>query len=122
MKQFIESNQGLKSRFQNYIHFSDYSSEELLNIFEELCHSHKMEIDQLAKVDLLKHIETAKPQGDQGNARYIRNLFEKMYLNMSHRAAEDGNIDLHEILKFYSRDIPAVEVRKQTIGFAPNKE
>jgi hypothetical protein len=41
---------------------------------------------------------------------------------MSHRAAEDGNIDLHEILKFYSRDIPAVEVRKQTIGFAPNKE
>jgi len=122
MKQFIESNQGLKSRFQNYIHFNDYSSQELLSIFEELCHSHKMEIDQLAKVDLLKHIEAAKPQGDQGNARYIRNLFEKMYLNMSHRAAEDGNIDLHEILKFNSRDIPSVEVRKQTIGFAPNKE
>jgi AAA+ superfamily predicted ATPase len=122
MKQFIESNQGLKSRFQNYIHFNDYSSQELLSIFEELCHSHKMEIDQMAKVDLLKHIEAAKPQGDQGNARYIRNLFEKMYLNMSHRAAEDGNIDLHEILKFNSRDIPSVEVRKQTIGFAPNKE
>lgn len=122
MKQFIESNQGLKSRFQNYIHFSDYSSEELLSIFEELCHSHKMEIDQLTKVDLLKHIEAAKPQGDQGNARYIRNLFEKMYLNMSHRAAEDGNIDLHEILKFNSKDIPSVEARKQTIGFAPNKE
>lgn len=122
MKQFIESNQGLKSRFQNYIHFSDYSSQELLSIFEELCHSHKMEIDQLTKVDLLKHIEAAKPQGDQGNARYIRNLFEKMYLNMSHRAAEDGNIDLHEILKFNSRDIPSVEARKQTIGFAPNKE
>jgi stage V sporulation protein K len=122
MKQFIESNQGLKSRFQNYIHFNDYSSQELLSIFEELCHSHKMEIDQMAKVDLLKHIEAAKPQGDQGNARYIRNLFEKMYLNMSHRAAEDGNIDLHEILKFNSRDIPSVEVRKQTIGFAPRKE
>lgn len=122
IKQFIESNQGLKSRFQNYIHFNDYSSQELLSIFEELCHSHKMEIDQLAKVDLLKHIEAAKPQGDQGNARYIRNLFEKMYLNMSHRAAEDGNIDLHEILKFNSRDIPSVEVRKQTIGFAPRKE
>ena len=122
MKQFIESNQGLKSRFQNYIHFNDYSSQELLSIFQELCHSHQMEIDQLAKVDLLKHIEAAKPQGDQGNARYIRNLFEKMYLNMSHRAAEDGIIDLHEILKFDSRDIPSVEVRKQTIGFAPNKE
>lgn len=122
MKQFIESNQGLKSRFQNYIHFSDYSSEELLKIFDELCHSHKMEIDESAKKDLLQHIEDAKPQGDLGNARYIRNLFEKMYLNMSHRAAEDGNIDLHEILKFESADIPKIEERKQTLGFSPNKE
>ena len=122
MKQFIESNQGLKSRFQNYIHFSDYSSDELLKIFDELCLSHKMEIDESAKRDLLQHIEDAKPQGDQGNARYIRNLFEKMYLNMSHRAAEDGNIDLHEILKFESVDIPKVEERKQSLGFSPNKE
>ena len=122
MKQFIESNQGLKSRFQNYIHFSDYSSEELLKIFDELCLSHKMEIDESAKKDLLQHIEDAKPQGDLGNARYIRNLFEKMYLNMSHRAAEDGNIDLHEILKFESADIPKVEERKQALGFSPKKE
>jgi stage V sporulation protein K len=122
MKQFIESNQGLKSRFQNYIHFSDYSSEELLEIFDELCHSHKMEIDEAAKSDLLQHIEDAKPQGDQGNARYVRNLFEKMYLNMSHRAAADGSIDLHEILKFESIDIPKVEERKQTLGFSPNQD
>ena len=122
MKQFIESNQGLKSRFQNYIHFSDYSSEELLKIFDELCLSHKMEIDESAKRDLLQHIEDAKPQGDQGNARYVRNLFEKMYLNMSHRAAQDGSIDLHEILKFESVDIPKVEERKQSLGFSPNKE
>jgi SpoVK/Ycf46/Vps4 family AAA+-type ATPase len=122
MKQFIESNQGLKSRFQNYIHFSDYSSEELLKIFDELCLSHQMEIGESAKVDLLQHIEDAKPQGDLGNARYIRNLFEKMYLNMSHRAAEDGNIDLHEILKFESVDIPKVEERKQSLGFSPIKE
>ena len=122
MKQFIESNQGLKSRFQNYIHFSDYSSEELLKIFDELCLSHQMEIGESTKVDLLQHIEDAKPQGDLGNARYIRNLFEKMYLNMSHRAAEDGNIDLHEILKFESVDIPKVEERKQSLGFSPIKE
>jgi stage V sporulation protein K len=121
MKQFIESNQGLKSRFQNYIHFSDYTNEELLEIFETLCQSHKMEIDENARVDLIKHMQEAKPQGEQGNARYVRNLFEKMYLNMSHRAAEDGSIDLHEIVKFQSSDIPRVEVKKQTIGFTPNQ-
>jgi SpoVK/Ycf46/Vps4 family AAA+-type ATPase len=122
MKQFIESNQGLKSRFQNYIHFSDYSTNELMEIFETLCHSHRMEIEDSARVDLKKHIDDAKPQGDQGNARYVRNLFEKMYLNMSHRAAEDGQIDLHEIVKFQSKDIPAVEVKKQRIGFTPHVE
>lgn len=119
MKQFIESNQGLKSRFQNYIHFSDYTNEELLEIFETLCQSHKMEIEDSAKADLIKHMQEAKPQGEQGNARYVRNLFEKMYLNMSHRAAEDGNIDLHEIVKFQSADIPRVEKTQKKIGFAP---
>jgi SpoVK/Ycf46/Vps4 family AAA+-type ATPase len=121
MKQFIESNQGLKSRFQNYIHFSDYTNEELLEIFETLCQSHKMEIEESAKADLIRHMQEAKPQGEQGNARYVRNLFERMYLNMSHRAAEDGSIDLHEIVKFQSSDIPRVEVKKQTIGFTPNQ-
>ena len=122
MKQFIDSNQGLKSRFQNYIHFSDYTAEELLKIFETLCESHKMDIEESARHALIKHIEDAKPQGDQGNARYVRNLFEKMYLNMSHRAAEDGNIDLHEIVKFQSIDIPAVESKKQKIGFTPHQD
>jgi len=120
MKQFIESNQGLKSRFQNYIHFSDYTNEELLEIFQTLCHSHKMEIEEGAKSDLIKHMQEAKPQGEQGNARYVRNLFEKMYLNMSHRAAEDGNIDLHEIVRFQSADIPQVEKSQKRIGFAPH--
>jgi SpoVK/Ycf46/Vps4 family AAA+-type ATPase len=119
MKQFIESNQGLKSRFQNYIHFSDYTNEELLEIFETLCQSHKMEIEESAKADLIRHMQEAKPQGEQGNARYVRNLFEKMYLNMSHRAAEDGNIDLHEITRFQSADIPRVEKTQKKIGFAP---
>jgi hypothetical protein len=42
-----------------------------------------------------------------------------MYLNMSHRAAEDGNIDLHEITRFQSADIPRVEKTQKKIGFAP---
>ena len=122
MKQFIESNQGLKSRFQNYIHFSDYSSKELVEIFEELCRSHRMEMDALVRENLVSHIEEAKPQGELGNARYVRNLFEKMYLNMSHRAAEDGIIDLHEVIKFDSVDIPKVESKKQRIGFTPHQD
>lgn len=121
MKQFIESNPGLKSRFQNYIHFADYEPNELLQIFENLCQSHQVEVEDSTKAEILKHIEIARPSGDQGNARYVRNLFEKMYLNMSNRAADDGQISIHEIIKFQSVDIPSVEVKRQKLGFTPTE-
>ena len=37
MRHFVESNPGLKSRFNKYIDFPDYSIEELLTIFEGNC-------------------------------------------------------------------------------------
>ena len=37
MELFIESNPGLRSRFKNFIHFNDYSGDELYGIFEQLC-------------------------------------------------------------------------------------
>jgi hypothetical protein len=117
MKQFIDSNQGLKSRFQNYIEFNDYKPSELLLIFDSLCESHKISINQSTRDALKVHVETVNPKGDHGNARYMRNLFEKMFLNMSQRAALDGNIELREVIEFDPRDIPEAEKRKPGIGF-----
>lgn len=37
MKEFINSNPGLKSRFNQYINFKDYKSNELRDIFYSLC-------------------------------------------------------------------------------------
>lgn len=37
MKLFFESNPGLKSRFNTFIKFDDYSSEELINILDSMC-------------------------------------------------------------------------------------
>jgi len=122
MKKFIESNQGLNSRFQNYFHFSDYSAGELMEIFEKLCESHKIGLDISIKQSVIEYIEAIKPQGELGNARYVRNLFEKMFLNMSHRAASDGQIDLHELTNFQNDDIPAIETKKNIkIGFSPTE-
>ena len=36
MERFINSNPGLKSRFNKYIHFEDYTPEELLEIFDSM--------------------------------------------------------------------------------------
>src|SRR5699024_7144207 len=37
MEQFFESNPGLKSRFNHFIYFPDYTAEELLAILHSLC-------------------------------------------------------------------------------------
>ena len=119
MKQFVESNQGLKSRFQTFINFADYSAEELLLIFQRLCLSHEMRMSSQVEGKLLNYLRTSNPTGEHGNARFVRNLFEKMYLSLSHRAASDGQIHIHEVLEFSEEDIPSIVSREIRIGFAP---
>jgi SpoVK/Ycf46/Vps4 family AAA+-type ATPase len=118
MQEFIASNQGLKSRFQNTIPFADYKTSELLDIFKVISGSYKIALTEDVLKAVEKYFDEVKPSGDMGNARYVRNLFEKMYLNLSTRAASDGNIELHELVEFAVEDIPAPDgIKKPTIGF-----
>jgi SpoVK/Ycf46/Vps4 family AAA+-type ATPase len=118
MQEFIASNQGLKSRFQNTIPFADYKTSELLDIFKVIASGYKITLTDEVLKAVEKYFDEVKPSGDMGNARYVRNLFEKMYLNLSNRAASDGNIELHELVEFAVEDIPAPDgVKKPTIGF-----
>ena len=118
MQEFIASNQGLKSRFQNTIPFADYKTSELLDIFKVIASGYKITLTDDVLKAIEKYFDEVKPSGDMGNARYVRNLFEKMYLNLSNRAASDGNIELHELVEFGVEDIPAPDgVKKPTIGF-----
>ena len=118
MQEFIASNQGLKSRFQNTISFADYKTSELLDIFKVIAGNYKITLTEDVLKAVEKYFDEVKPSGDMGNARYVRNLFEKMYLNLSTRAAVDGNIELHELVEFGVEDIPAPDgMKKATIGF-----
>jgi stage V sporulation protein K len=118
MHEFIASNQGLKSRFQNTIPFADYKTSELLEIFMVLSSNYKVAVTEDVSRAVEKYFDEVRPSGDLGNARYVRNLFEKMYLNLSSRAASDGNIELHELVEFSVEDIPAQdEAKKPKIGF-----
>jgi SpoVK/Ycf46/Vps4 family AAA+-type ATPase len=118
MQEFISSNQGLKSRFQNTIPFADYKTSELLEIFRVISSGYKINLTDEVLRAVEKYFDEVKPTGEMGNARYVRNLFEKMYLNLSSRAAADGNIELHELVEFAVADIPAPDgTKKPTIGF-----
>lgn len=118
MESFIKSNQGLKSRFQNTIAFEDYSTTELSLIFQKLCEEFQVKSPQTVTDAVVVYLDKVKPTGELGNARFVRNLFETMYLNLSNRAAHDGNIELHEVVEFDLSDVPEPEVKKQAFGFS----
>jgi SpoVK/Ycf46/Vps4 family AAA+-type ATPase len=118
MESFIKSNQGLKSRFQNTIAFEDYSTSELSSIFKKLCDEYQVKSPSVVDDEVRTYLDKVKPTGELGNARFVRNLFETMYLNLSNRAANDGNIELHEVVEFEISDVPEPEEKKQSFGFS----
>lgn len=87
MKKFIESNPGLDSRFNRYITFEDYSCTELLEIFEYICKNSSYELDSEGKEYLSEYIAKLFLDRDEkfGNARTIRNIFEKSIMFQANR-------------------------------------
>lgn len=120
MEHFIESNSGLRSRFQRYVNFPDYNADELTDIFSALCIEH----DIAADADVLNRLRSvfaeSPAKAQSGNGRFVRNVFEEMFANMSVRSTADDVIEHHEITTFTLDDVPAVDdaSRKDPPGFA----
>ena len=79
MKEFIDSNPGLQSRFNRYIGFPDYDAEELSKIFLMYTEKNQYTCDQDVRASIVDVMKVAVQNKDRnfGNARYVRNLFEK---------------------------------------------
>jgi len=92
MKTFIDSNPGLKSRFNRYIEFEDYSAEEMLTIFKNLATKQNYTLSEESEKVLLGIFKDVKENEDNsfGNARGVRNLFEKTLVNQANRIAKNG--------------------------------
>ena len=79
MHKFIDSNPGLSSRFSKYFYFPDYTGEELLKIFERFCKTNGYTLESGVKKRLLQTFTALYDAREKhfGNARAIRNIFEK---------------------------------------------
>lgn len=104
MKKFIESNPGLASRFNRYVEFEDYCAEELMEIFEYICDNASYMLDAEGKEYLMGYINELLANKDEsfGNARTIRNIFEKSITFQANRVmamASYGEDDISTITK-----------------------
>ena len=89
MENFINSNPGLKSRFNKYIEFPDYTIDELMGIFDMNCRKYDYEADEDVRAQVRAMIVQRKlaTLENFANAREVRNLFEEIITNQARRVA-----------------------------------
>lgn len=87
MEQFLRSNTGLISRFNKFITFEDYSEQQLLEILTVMAEQAGMVVEDTAVKKLGLYLASMNEQErrDFGNARGVRNVFERMIVNQANR-------------------------------------
>ena len=106
MKQFIDSNPGLQSRFNRYIHFADYTADELHKIFCSLVKKYDYELTEDASSAMLSKLTNAVENKDKnfGNGRTVRNIFEKTLERQANRIATYSNPTLKQLKEIVKED------------------
>ena len=107
MKRFIDSNPGLQSRFTRYIHFPDYTGEELAAIFRMNARKNQYILsDDVEKwLDAAMRVWTKDRDRKFGNGRYVRNLFEKAVENHAIRVSGMENPTKEQLMTLTMHDV-----------------
>ncbi len=107
MKKFIESNPGLKSRFNKYIEFPDYSIDELEQIFLQNCSRYDYVLDDGVQEQVRGMIAAKKLVNTRNfaNAREVRNLFEDIITNQAGRLAKMDQPQSADMMKITLDDL-----------------
>ena len=87
MMMFISTNPGLQSRFGRTVHFADYTTDELVQIFVRLGERHEYHAGEDAIAALRLVIEAQPRDQGFGNARFVRNVFEAAVTKQALRVA-----------------------------------
>jgi stage V sporulation protein K len=124
MKVFIESNPGLRSRFNRFFHFEHFKPAELFTIFESLCKKSDFILTEDAIEKLKDTFELLYSKKDEGfgNARVIRNLFEKCVQNQANRIIKLKKITPKILKTFTEEDIPEPKETQEQVYFSNNSD
>jgi len=107
MGEFLNSNPGMKSRFNKYFFFSDYTEDELAEIFLCISSNSSYFLDEQAEKRLrgiTKEIVQNKPE-NFGNGRTMRNLFERSLANQANRIVALSISEKADLQRIAAEDI-----------------
>lgn len=92
MKDFVDSNPGLRSRFSRTVEFQSYSPKDLMRIFEAIVAEHEMRLTEGAAQEAERCINDManRHAAEQfGNARAVRGFFEEIVTAQAERLCEN---------------------------------
>ncbi|MBR4109089.1 MAG: AAA family ATPase [Oscillospiraceae bacterium] len=104
MDNFVHSNPGLESRFNRYIHFEDYSADEMLRIFKMSCDKNQYVLTEAAETAVKDYFATVSIS-TIANGRGARNLFEKVVTQQAKRIASMSESHADELSTITEDDI-----------------
>jgi SpoVK/Ycf46/Vps4 family AAA+-type ATPase len=107
MMAFLGSNPGLKSRFNKFIHFGDYTAVEMAQIFEYMLDKAQYRSTEQARSSVEQGMQTLYETRAEhfANARLVRNLFEHVQQEQANRLASVPEPTREELVTIEARDI-----------------
>ena len=107
MQKFIHSNPGLESRFNRFMHFEDYTPEEMLEILLMRAEKSMYTLDDEARAAARDWIAEASADATFGNGRGVRNLFERMLTQQANRVSALSEPTVEQLMAVTADDVAA---------------
>ena len=115
MDDFIHSNPGLESRFNRFLHFDDYTVDEMMQIFESQCKKGCYTLDDAARAEVRKFIAESNTNSISfGNARGVRNIFEQILVNQANRLAAMESVGREDLMAITLSDVRMAQGKSPT--------
>lgn len=107
MENFINSNPGLKSRFNKFINFEDYSIDELIDIFKKFCEDSGYTYTDNALGTMAGKMQSILQRKEENfaNAREVRNIFESAVRYQADRVYALETPTNRELMELTAEDI-----------------
>ena len=91
MQDFLNSNSGITSRIGYTLEFDDYTTIELIQIFENMAKKSGFKVEDSAIEYLKTIVDDNRNMKNFGNARFIRNIYEKTIVSHASRVKDKKN-------------------------------
>ncbi len=123
MRQFLDANSGMQSRFNRYINFPDYSPEELTAMFKMRAAKNQFKLAPGLEEALVKYMRkvTSHPDPRFGNGRFVRNLFESSVERQAIRLAAQKNLSKDELMTLVPADVLPKDVAENEKKLSPEQ-